>query len=263
MTWISSVVTKYRRNINVFLALSICTILILDFFGINQYVSQGGLASFHAPFSKIKHTIEELSDVAIHNVELRQSLVEASLRLEELEEMKRENIRLRSVLGFDPPPGYSLLPARMMSITGEKNGISAVVNRGTNDSVAINQSVINQRGLIGRVMSVTSDYATIQLLTDPKNRVAVRVASSREMGIVRYSLSSGLIVENFQVQGRIVVGDLLLSSGLGGIYPGGLAVGTVTSVERPKEEPFCNIKLLPAADFSSLEELFILRPNNL
>ena len=61
------------------------------------------------------------------------------------------------------------------------------------------------------------------------------------------------------IQGSINVGDTVLSSGLGGIYPPGLIVGFVESVERPEEEPFCEVRLKPAPDFRSLEELFILR----
>jgi rod shape-determining protein MreC len=100
----------------------------------------------------------------------------------------------------------------------------------------------------------------VQLLTDPANRVAARVAESREMGIVHFRLSEGMILDNFPIQGVASPGDLILTSGLGGVYPSGLLVGTVTSIERPQDAVFCNVRVEPSANFNSLEELFVLLP---
>ena len=82
------------------------------------------------------------------------------------------------------------------------------------------------------------------------------------MGIVKYRFGEGLILDNFPIQGNIVEGDVVVSSGLGGIYPAGLVVGTVATVEREEDEAFCRVRLHPAANFSSIEELFILMPED-
>ena len=102
----------------------------------------------------------------------------------------------------------------------------------------------------------------MQLLTDPANRVAARIAETREMGIVKYKTNEGLILDNFPVQGKIHEGDLIVSSGLGGVYVAGLTVGTVLEIIRSDDAQFCKIILDPAANFGSLEELFILRADN-
>jgi len=260
MTWISSLVSRYRRNIHIITILLFSGISIFGSNRLTGLVSEAILGSLYQPFFKIRAYVEDLSSVNAENRRLRMSLVETTLRLSELEDVKRENLRLRSVLNFEPPPGYSLLPARMMSVSGDGLPVSAVINRGEVDSVFVNQALINQEGLIGRVFSVTPSYATIQLLTDPGSRVAVRIAESREMGIVRHMPSKGMILDNFPVQGQISEGDVVLSSGLGGVYPAGLLVGRVLSVERPEREPFCSVRLEAAAKISSLEDLFILRP---
>jgi len=259
MRWFSGFLPRYQRNIHFTVAVLIAAILVFDGRVVNGYVSQAALAVLYQPFVKVRHLFEELYAVNEENQRLHQALVETSLRLSEVEEMKRENIRLRSVLGFEPPPPYELLPARVVSLIGEQRPSSAVINKGHKDSVITNQAVINQDGLIGKIVSVTPGFATVQLLTDPKNRVAVRIAESRGMGIVRYRLGSGMVLENFPIQGTAKVGDLILSSGLGGIYPPGLVVGTVNSVQRPPDEPFCRITVTPAVSFNSLEELFILK----
>ncbi|UCC43872.1 MAG: rod shape-determining protein MreC [Candidatus Zixiibacteriota bacterium] len=261
MRWISSILSRYRRNVHFVSFLLLSSLLIFDAAGQNQYISQVALSIFHSPFAALKHSYLELTAVAAEKFQLRQSLVEASLRLTELDEVRLENGRLRQMLGFDPPPDYRLLPARVLSVSRERVAIEATINRGINDSVFVNQCLVNREGLIGRIVSVTPDYATVQLLTHSMNRVAVRVASSREMGIARYVPGDGLMVDNFPVQGRVSQGDLILSSGLGGVYPPGLVVGSVASVIRPEEEAFCEIRLYPAANFSSLEELFVLIPD--
>ena len=68
-----------------------------------------------------------------------------------------------------------------------------------------------------------------------------------------------MILDNFPIQGTIAEGDTVLSSGLGGVYPPGLVVGTIAQVLRPDQEPFCEVKVYPAVNFYSIDELFLLR----
>lgn len=202
----------------------------------------------------------EMSTISAENDLLREKLVESNTRIAILEEAARENERLRSILGFDPPAGYSLLPAKVVSVSyGGHRPVAAIINKGANDSVAIDQAVVNQQGLIGRIKEVMNNLAVVQLLTDPANRVAARVSDSREMGIVKFQSEQGLILDNFPVQGTIHEGDMIVSSGLGGVYVAGLLVGKVGTVVRKPDEPFCEIELQSAAVFSSVEELFVLR----
>ena len=189
--------------------------------------------------------------------------METLTKIGRLEEMERENERLRGILGFDPPAAHEMVPARVISVFGEPIPVSATINRGESDSVLLWQAIINEQGLVGRVNSVSPSFASVQLLTDPTNRVAARVGNSREMGIVRYVSGEGMILDNVPIQAMVEPGDQIVSSGLGGVYPAGLTIGTVASVIRPADEPFCRIILTPASNFNSLEELFILRPVSL
>jgi rod shape-determining protein MreC len=261
MRWISNLFSRYWRNVHFIFVLVLSLILILGGGQVTSLVSGVVSAVFYYPFSLIKNTVVALNAVDSDNQRLQLALVEASAKVVQLEEMERENARLRAILGFTPPENYTLIPAEVISVIGDHVSLAAIINRGARDSVEIDHPLINEQGLIGRVVSVSPFSATVQLLTDPTARVAVRVADSREMGIVKYQVRTGMILDNFPIQGSIKEGDLVLSSGLGGIYPPGLVVGTVTSVERPEEEPFCKIRLQPAANFNSLEELFILRVN--
>ena len=251
---------KSWRAVNLGLILSFVIMLIVGLPGVNKIICQAVLDTTHLPFKEIKSTVQYLSNVNDQNQSHIDSLAYARLEISKLEEARRENVRLRSVLGFEPSPGYRPLPARVISVTGGQLPISATINKGLVDSVLINYPVINQVGLVGRVQEVMRGYATVQCLTDPLNRVAGRVASSREMGIVRYLPTKGMILSDFPNQGDITVGDTILSSGLGGIYPAGLKVGVVTSVERPENMPYSLVTLEPVVSFRTIEELFILLP---
>jgi len=258
MRWISNLFSRYWRNVHFISVFLLSLILILGGGRVTSLVSGAATAVFYTPFAEVKNTVVALSMVNTENRRLQLALVEATAKVVQLEEMEGENARLRAILGFTPPELYTLLPAEVISVSGDHVSLAAVINRGSSDSVAVDQPLINEQGLIGRVVSVAPNSATVQLLTDPTARVAVRVADSREMGIAKYQIGTGMILDNFPIQGSIKEGDLIISSGLGGIYPPGLVVGTVLSVERPEEEPFCRIRLQPAANFNSLEELFIL-----
>ncbi len=259
MSWISNLFSGYWRKLHFVIIILLALLLAYNDDGVSGAVSEGTLTVLYYPFFKVQHSIDELIGVKKDNDDLRAKLADAVTRVSMLEEAARENIRLRSILGFEPPTGYTLLPAEVIAVSGVKIPTSAVLNRGYKDGVVTGLPIINEEGLIGKVISVTDYYSTVQLLTDPANRVAVRVAESREMGIAKYVMSRGLIVDNIPVRGDVKPGDQILTSGLGGLYPPGLKVGTVIAVDHSETDPFSQVRLAPAADFNSLDELFVLR----
>ena len=262
MSWISTQFSRHWRNIHIGFMVVLAAGLIFGPPVVPRLVSQVALSGFYYPFFKIKSSYEFVASRDAANTELRTALTKASFQITQMEEAQRDNRRLRAALGFEQSPGYRLIPAEVVSVSGYQTPTAAIVNRGDYDGLKPNLPVINQDGLIGRISSVTSDFATVQLLTDPSNRVAARVASSREMGIVKYTTFDGMILDNFPLQGTIAVGDTILSSGLGGVYAAGLMVGIVTSVVRYEDEPFCRVTLDPVANFWAIEELFVLGVEN-
>lgn len=258
MSPIANLPLKNRRILHFSLAIVISLSLVWWESTFTAVASEIVQETFYSPFFKIRNGVEQLAGVARENQQLRQELTSMAIQLSNCEEVAREGVRLRDVLGFKQPSGYRLLPARVISVSGEGLARSALINRGVADSVFINQTVINQDGLIGRIWKLMPNHAEVQLLTAPQNRVAARVASGREMGIVRYLPRDGLVLADFPNQGKIEVGDTIITSGLGGVYPPGLKIGTVIAVERPPNLPNCDVQLQLAANLGSMEELFIL-----
>jgi len=260
MSQMTSLFPKDWRNLHFTLIVFFSVLLVIDVPAINQFTSQAVVKTLYFPFFQLKSLMVEMRTISTENELLRQKLVEANTRAALLEEAARENKRMRSILGFEPPAGYSLLPTKVISVSyGGNRPVAAVINKGAHDSVSIDQAVVNQQGLVGRITEVMSDFSVVQLLTDPANRVAARISDTREMGIVKYRTGTGLVLDNFPVQGTIQEGDLIVSSGLGGVYVAGLLIGQVQGVIRQPDEPFCDVELRPAATFSSVEEVFVLR----
>ena len=263
MSQITSLFPRDWRNLHFTLIVFFSLLLIINVPKLNQFVSQTVVKTLYFPFFQLKNLFVEMGTISTENNLLRQKLAEANARISILQEAERENERMRSILGFEPPAGYSLLPTKVISVSyGGNRPVAAVINKGAHDSVSINQAVVNQQGLVGRIKEVMGDMSVVQLLTDPANRVAARISDTREMGIVKYRTGFGLMLDNFPVQGTIREGDQIVSSGLGGIYVAGLLIGQVEGVIRQPDEPFCEIELRPAALFSSVEEVFVLRSVN-
>lgn len=255
----SSLFARYWRNLHVAAVATLSVLLILHLANLEGLARQAIVGSIYYPFFKLRAVVTDFAAVREENNRLTESLVEASLKLSEVGEMSRENIRLREIIEFQPPSGYTLIPARVIAVTGTRLPIGATINRGAIDGIKVNQPIVNQYGLIGRVASVESQMASIQILSDPANRVAVRLSQSREMGIVRYDPARGFMMDNFPTAGAIIEGDTVISSGLGGVYPAGMMVGRVVSIERPVDIPFCYVTIEPMVNFNSLEEVFILK----
>jgi rod shape-determining protein MreC len=259
MSWMTSVFARYWRNLHLAVVAALSVLLILHSFGADGLVSQAIIGSVYYPFFKLRAAVTDFVGVRDENERLNRALVEASIRLSQFDEIRRENERLREIIQFQSPTSYKIIPARVIAVAGTRFPTGATLNRGSADGIIANLPIINQYGLIGRVIGVESHTATAQFLSDPANRVAVRLSQSREMGIIRYSPATGFMMDNFPTAGSITEGDTVVSSGLGGVYPAGLMVGRVVTIERPVDIPFCEVTIEPMVNFNALEEVFVIK----
>jgi rod shape-determining protein MreC len=259
MNRFSAMLSARRRSLSLGLVIALSLFLLYGPPAVPDFVSQLFIRTIYYPFYQMRIGFSQITIRSSVNDRLQEALTESSLRVSELEEMRRENERFRDALGFEPPAAYHLTPAKVNFVVGDPVPTTATVNKGARHGVIVNQAVIDRYGLLGKVVTVSGDNSVIQLLTDPSNRVAVRSATSREMGIIKYSVSRGMFLDNFPVEGTIKTGDTIITSGLGGVYPPGLLVGTVSGVEYPTDRPFCDVSVRPFVNMYAIEELFILK----
>lgn len=139
---------------------------------------------------------------------------------------------------------------------------SVLVDKGSRQGVAKDMAVVASGGVVGRVIEVSPDTAKVLLITDPNSAVDVIIQRSRSQGIMEGKVEEICILKYVQKSDDVQVGDPVITSGLGGIFPKGLMIGTVAKVERKRPGIFQYVEVTPAVDFSRLEEVLILGEEN-
>lgn len=182
-----------------------------------------------------------------------------ALRLRQLryEELEQENARLRALLAL-----RHRLPVRTVGaevVAREWNGFTGglTLNRGRADGLERLAPVIVTQGVVGRVVELRHGSAVVQLLTDPASSIAGVVGRTRAQGIVEGVPGGRLRLKLPVREDGVAVGDVVLTSGLGGIFPKGLPLGWVVRVHQPAGL-FRVVDLEPAVDLARVEEVLVL-----
>ena len=176
-----------------------------------------------------------------------------------VEELQRENDRLRRLLGFIEGETRRSVAARVIAEDATSWFRTIEINRGYEDGVLVGLPVVDAAGLVGRVVRSTAHTARVLLITDASSAVAVLVQDQRIRGVCR-GQGGTLGLDFALVQDPIQVGDGVITSGLGGIFPKGLVVGYVRSVHREQFGLFQTVEVESAVDFAHLEEVLVLQP---
>lgn len=193
------------------------------------------------------------------NRHLRSLLARMSLVIATQKETTRENQRLRSMLEFRKKSNFKLLAGEVIGINPDPGINGLLINIGAKDGVTKNQPVIGIDGVAGRIYRVGTRSSTVQLLTDPNIGIAGIMMKSRENGIV-YSASRGdLIMKGVPVTSKIDLGDTIVTSGLGGIFPPGLVIGAAKQIKPAGDGWLWEIIIEPRVDFARLEEVFVIQ----
>jgi len=136
---------------------------------------------------------------------------------------------------------------------------SIIINKGTDDGVQVGMPVEGARGLVGQVFRVTDNLAQVVLITDSASSIPVRLGSSRATGLLRGGgLGGSMTIEWVNLQHQIEVGEVVLTSGLGGKFPQDIVIGRVVDVDRSEAELFQKATVQAAADFEALELVFVV-----
>lgn len=142
-----------------------------------------------------------------------------------------ENEALRKLLRFKPEPAVTTVSARVIADTGSAFVRTVLINAGTREGVAAGQTVVNGQGLVGRVAQVASRSARVLLITDLKSKVPVIVGEVRRRAILAGDNSDLPRLEHVDGETPVANGDLVLTSGHGGVFPPGIPVGRVTGAK--------------------------------
>lgn len=198
------------------------------------------------------------SELLDENRKLRAELLELRRGALRLEGLEQENEGLARTLGFSRREQGRLRAAEVVYADHGSWLRSLVLYAGSSGGGARrNQPVLTSDGLVGRVVRVAGGYAKVQLVTDRAASVGVQLERSRRQAVLRGSAPGELLLDYVPRQATIEVGERVLTAGIDGVYPRGIPVGVVISVE-PGDEAFHRVVVRPAVDFSRLDFIYLL-----
>jgi rod shape-determining protein MreC len=206
-------------------------------------------------------TIQRVRDLASQNVDYRDQVDQLQSQLVQMRELEVENRDLRNLLSMKERTGPgALIPVSVIARDDTPYVQAITIDRGSNDGVRQDAVVITHKGLVGRVERVNPMSSKVRLINDLNSSVSVRLQTeSRTTGVLRGQSQGYLMVVAYIPQTDVVQPtDVVLTSGLGEMYPEGLVVGKVARVERKDADPFQAAVVEPAVEMDKLERLYVL-----
>ncbi|RYZ72271.1 MAG: rod shape-determining protein MreC [Lysobacteraceae bacterium] len=192
------------------------------------------------------------------NRNLRNELLIANARVARLQTAAADNAQLRALLGVAESRGLDVQLAPILNIDLDPTRQRLVLDAGTGDGVRLGQAVIDAGGLMGQIIQATASHSTVLLLTDPDHAVPVVVARNGVRLIV-YGRGDHLELSDVPLNTDVKQGDLILTSGLGGRFPAGFPVGTVTRLRPDDSRAFLVGELEPSARLDRGRDVLLLR----
>lgn len=179
-------------------------------------------------------------------------------RLQQLDALEAENMRLRDLLGSSFKIGDRVLIAELVSVDLDPYRQQVLINKGSRSGVFVGQSVLDANAVTGQVVRVTPFTATVLLITDASHALPVQINRN---GLRTIAAGTGLInrleLPHLPNNADVQEGDLLVTSGLGGHFPPGYPVARVTEVQRETGQPFATVLATPTAHLERIREVLL------
>ncbi len=219
------------------------------------------------PFERIADLVPLIrtrGQLARANDQLRADNNDLRQQLTELQHQRAENQQLRALLQIKQAAPWRTVGARVIGRDASNWWRSIQIDRGSDDGLRPDQPVLSAGGLVGKTVAVTRGESRVLLLIDPGCKAGAILAGTREPGIVSGASAAGLRREP-QLQmsfvdrkSNVKLGDAVYTSGLGGVFPRGILIGTVSEADLDPQGLYQLVSLNPAADFRRLEEVMVI-----
>jgi rod shape-determining protein MreC len=200
-------------------------------------------------------------DLIDENQTLKDQLLIASEKLQRFDSLEKENSELRALLEAPTSPQYRKIVTELMSVDRNPFAQQIMINKGALNGVFRSQALIDENGIIGQVMEVGTTNSRVLLITDVTHSIPVR---SQRNNIQFIASGSGgfneLYLEHVTHSAEVEAGDVLVSSGLGGVFPAGYPVAVVSKVNRDERQVFAQVLATPTAALDRIRYVLLLEP---
>ena len=199
-----------------------------------------------------------LIGVSEENQALQARLVELDSERGTLQEYKNENQRLRTLLDLGSASQLKGVAAHVIGDEPSGWGHGVVINKGSSLGIGVGMAVVHPRGVVGQVVAVSPNFAHVLLLTDHSSGVDVMTQDERVRGVVEGVGAEQCELKYVSKQTPVRVGDTVITSGMDGVFPKGVLVGTVTKVAIETGTLLQNVEVKVAVDIDKLEEVLVV-----
>lgn len=214
------------------------------------------------------NTIMHLNKIKEENKSLKDKVYSLENSAVLIKELQMENQRLKEMLDFkEQSYFYDMVGAKVVGRNMSNWFETILIDKGKQSGIDINMAVVTNKGLVGRVIETADNWSKVLLIIDQKSSVSAMIQRTRDNGIIKGQIEP----ENkgycqmvyLPIDSNVLPEDLVISSGLGGIFPKGLIIGEVIKIEQQENELLKIATIKPAVDFQRLEEVFIIikKPN--
>lgn len=215
-----------------------------------------GVAAIPEEFAGAREGVKLRGTLLEENRQLRREAADLRLRLLRLTDVEGELLRLGNAVRYPTPPAGRIRAVDIV-YADHTSWLRTLILYTGEVEARHNQPVLSPDGLVGRVVHVAGPYAKVQLITDRAAGVGGMILRTRRQGVVRGGLGTGLELDYVPLQADVRPGDRVLTAGIDGVYPRGIPIGTVASVE-PGGQLFHRINVAPAVDFGTLDQVYLL-----
>lgn len=223
---------------------------------------QNGLVHIKNKVSGNSSFFSNLDSLKSENESLKQTNSELEQKVRELEIIKAENETLKEYANLkDKYTEFTTIPGYVINKDISNYSDNIVINIGSNDGVAKDMTVISDKGLVGHIISVTNNTAKVQTIIDSSSTVSSIISSSKDPIVVKGTLESDkeLRATYISTDVNLVQGDNVETSGIGGIYPKGILVGTIKQVINTKNLVDRYALVETAVNFNKLETVLVIK----
>lgn len=222
---------------------------------------QNGIIFLKNKISGNEQELSNIDNLKNENQKLRNENTKLQEQLRELEILKSENNTLKEYVNLKQKYSeYTTVPAYVIQRSISNYEKVIVINTGSKDGIEVGMPVISESGLVGYIISVTDDTSKIQTIIDTASNVSANISNVQDSVILKGSLNSTDILKATYItaDSTILQGDQVVTSGLGGIYPKGILIGTVKTIVNTKNEADRYAEIELATDFERLETVLVI-----
>lgn len=229
-------------------------------FSVNPLISaQSWLSQRYLAFNDFFNSPRDMATLRAQNAQLEIEVAMLQSEIVALQENLAQSDILYTLLDFARTnPEHEYVAATVIGREISPFLQYVIIDKGSNDGLRYGMPVVTQQGLVGRIDALISDAARIQLITDANSTVNIKLQTAGVEGVVRGSVTGEITLDMVPVDTEAQIGDILMTSGLGGTYPPNIFVGQVLTMQSKQNVLFQTGSVQPVVDFSNLSAVLVI-----